>query len=252
MTITSRKKAIRSWTKLKWLPSNEPKTLIRKFWNFLKVPEAYSTHISIGVGGVPTFTMGDYFEWEKKMAKKYPVRFFITEFIPDRAESIYRGCKRGIWWVRYRTTNRNHILKINSLEPGWHDRDTRMLHSCFQLLVDFVEMELPRREHRIKSAKRRDPEAGLAILNETINDATRLSHTSVQIEATKEKRDLYLWWTHTREKRINAWSDTLIWSDESRLDGSAGDQASYLDHLYDEEDQHMLVRLIAVRNTLWT
>ena len=36
------------------------------------------------------------------------------------------------------------ILKITSLPPtkdSWVDRDMIMLHSCFQLLVDFVEKE---------------------------------------------------------------------------------------------------------------
>ena len=35
-------------------------------------------------------------------------------------------------------------LKINSLPPvkdNWIDRDTIMLHACFQILVDFVEKE---------------------------------------------------------------------------------------------------------------
>lgn len=36
------------------------------------------------------------------------------------------------------------LLKIHSLKPvkeGWVDKDMIMLHSCFQLLVDFVEQE---------------------------------------------------------------------------------------------------------------
>jgi hypothetical protein len=36
------------------------------------------------------------------------------------------------------------ILKIKSLEPkksGWVDRDVIMTHACFQLLVDWVELE---------------------------------------------------------------------------------------------------------------
>ena len=35
------------------------------------------------------------------------------------------------------------ILKIHSLEKGWCDKDHVMLHSVFQLLVDFVEQEKP-------------------------------------------------------------------------------------------------------------
>ena len=34
-------------------------------------------------------------------------------------------------------------LKIHSLEKGWRDRDSIMLHAAFQILVDFVELEEP-------------------------------------------------------------------------------------------------------------
>jgi hypothetical protein len=32
-------------------------------------------------------------------------------------------------------------LKIESLDDGWRDKDTVMLHACFQLLKDCVEKE---------------------------------------------------------------------------------------------------------------
>jgi hypothetical protein len=35
------------------------------------------------------------------------------------------------------------ILKINTLEKGWSDRDHLLLHASFQILVDFVEKESP-------------------------------------------------------------------------------------------------------------
>ena len=33
------------------------------------------------------------------------------------------------------------MLKIKSLPDGWRDKDEIILHSCFQLLKDFVEKE---------------------------------------------------------------------------------------------------------------
>jgi hypothetical protein len=33
-------------------------------------------------------------------------------------------------------------LKIHTLEKGWRDRDSIMLHAAFQILVDFVELEM--------------------------------------------------------------------------------------------------------------
>ena len=37
----------------------------------------------------------------------------------------------------------HNIIKMSHLDKGWHDRDSLMFHACFQLLVDFVELEQP-------------------------------------------------------------------------------------------------------------
>lgn len=34
-----------------------------------------------------------------------------------------------------------NLLIIDSLEHGWKDADSLLLHACFQILVDFVEKE---------------------------------------------------------------------------------------------------------------
>ena len=35
----------------------------------------------------------------------------------------------------------SNILKIETLNDGWSDKDNIMLHACFQLLTDCVEKE---------------------------------------------------------------------------------------------------------------
>jgi len=35
----------------------------------------------------------------------------------------------------------SNILKIDTLSDEWRDKDSVMLHACFQLLKDFVEKE---------------------------------------------------------------------------------------------------------------
>jgi len=37
----------------------------------------------------------------------------------------------------------NNVLKIEALPRAWSDRDQRMFHAIFQLLVDFIELEQP-------------------------------------------------------------------------------------------------------------
>lgn len=112
-----------------------------------------------------------------------------------------------IWWVRYRTTNRFHVLKIGSLKPGWWDADTRILHASFALLEDYVEREKPFK---------------IVAWNE--DDRSR--------EFSNEIHDLYLWW-----KRHKALEDTDTTEEE-------GDR-------YQQETEN-LVRLIKIREVLWT
>lgn len=35
----------------------------------------------------------------------------------------------------------SNLLKVDSLTDEWRDKDTVMLHACFQLLKDFIEKE---------------------------------------------------------------------------------------------------------------
>ena len=36
-----------------------------------------------------------------------------------------------------------HVIKIKTLQKGWHDNDEIMLHACFYLLKNFIEKEKP-------------------------------------------------------------------------------------------------------------
>ena len=49
--------------------------------------------------------------------------------------------QNGIYWIRHRTTDRYHIVKLD-MKPHYCDVDERMFLACFSLLGDFVEHEL--------------------------------------------------------------------------------------------------------------
>lgn len=48
-----------------------------------------------------------------------------------------------LWWIKYRTTHRFHVIKLNTLHPGWWDTDSRLLHASFALLENYIERERP-------------------------------------------------------------------------------------------------------------
>lgn len=72
----------------------------------------------------------------------------------------------------------SNTLKIESLNQSWRDKDSILLHACFQLLKDCVEKENLLSGHA-------DCEA---------DDKHRL--------AKVELEDLYFWWLSYREPEI--------------------------------------------------
>lgn len=178
---------------------------------------------------------------------------------------IKRQIVKGIWWIKYRTTHRYHKI-WTGLEPGWYDVSESMLHANFQMLVDFVEIEKASMEQTSNYFKlinknfftryqKRSEKDGMAYLEWEISlgDEAR-----AQSESAKEILMLYKWWKYQRpiRKKIvrskfprNA---TLpnVWSDNRQSDYW---HAQYiLDNTYDMIDQSMLIRLIKIRQHLWT
>ncbi len=140
------------------------------------------------------------------------------------------------------------ILKIQTLEKGWCDRDHIMLHAAFQLLVDFVEQEKP----------------------DTIVD---WNHSQEHRHAWKEIRALYKWWTETRPARKSPLDEKSVKRPPMRWKKVPGSEnrelvfydkrkyAAYdlalkrhwrLEEMWDEEDQRNLHRLVNIRQFLWT
>jgi len=139
-------------------------------------------------------------------------------------------------------------LKIHTLEKGWRDRDSIMLHAAFQILVDFVELEKP---------------------SEIVDWNSDDSHK----RAWKEICDLYDWWTKSRLNRKSPLDDKrlkvppIIFEDipdsdcKRMVEPDKKKYAAYYKALekeqqqeikFHEEDQQNLHRLIEIRPYLWT
>lgn len=226
------------------------------------------------------FGTSKYHDARKK--RNFPIRFAVAEFFEKSERFFSWRLKRKlwedpIWWVRHRITNRYNIIRIHSLKPGYYDADERMLHACFNLLVDFVEIELAaanwnfegkkKRRVRIGHARNRCPEAGVDHLQWEINDSgCNMGSSPTQADMAREKLALYLWWTETRPARVDPWSDPGIWAEwrakhkaTTDLDdadfmrvGEPHQRAGSLEKFYEDEDQEMLGRLVKLRGSLWT
>lgn len=174
--------------------------------------------------------------------------------------------------IRYRTTRRYHVVDTK-LKPGYYDKDTIILHSMFSILVDFVEIEKAwlntwcdgGKYNKTSWIKRkfgrfRSPEDGLAYLTWEI-EQTMLS----QAEAAKEIFELYNWWKNIRPNRKDPFElacydkhfdnneDWFLTSQQFTTEQRKclDDANKYEEDQYNE-DNEMLMRIIKIRNCMWT
>jgi hypothetical protein len=135
-----------------------------------------------------------------------------------------------------RTPSKSYKLTIRTLKPGWHDRDKVILHAAFQCLVDFVEGEDPFK-------------------------VTDWSSNKVHQMAKREIRQLYHWWMKDRPKRVSPLNSVKNVPDLDELNSTAKKFAPWrkacqeqaqCDKRWEKEDELMLIRLIKVRQFLWT
>lgn len=236
---------------------------------------------------------GEWEDWHEETKRARPFAYFIMETIPDKIDDlkkmITRPYNNARAWLRYRIFDRYHVISTG-LAPDYYDADTRMLHGMFNLLVDYVEVELAwvhvvfsdekrkKRTHpwwslgwtRFKSF--RDPQAGLDHLRwEMTLDSPALSPSErnpYQAAKAREVWELYHWWKFIRPTRPDphdesGWSDYCagknlrdLFSDRDDEDQARSmemiNRTNEIEKAYDQEDEDMLVRLVKIRKSLWT
>jgi hypothetical protein len=166
--------------------------------------------------------------------------------------------KKALWWVRYRTTDRYHIINISGMDgynKGWIDRDHAMYLACFKLLVDFVELEHD-------TLKDRD----MSLADYTNEDYQpkddELQALNEQITRENEIRALYLWWTVQRPIEKQRHSDDTSYKPDNDVDVFDMRSKFYESDRWkswcaeaerlDAKDEEMFDRLMKVRRALWT
>lgn len=184
-------------------------------------------------------------------------------------------------WVRpsHKVTITHPDIRVGQ----YRDVDTIMLYANFQILVDFIEVELAGAhfgptyfETRGQKVYRviqelpilgwllplpRNARRGLHHLRWSM----QLKDSPSQAHYAREKYELYKWWTRTRPNRVDPWSwpDTDVTEtrqmigEDGRLNFSVEysaklEQSAKEDDKYTEEDTDMLIRLMRIRGGLWT
>lgn len=192
-------------------------------------------------------------------------------------------------YINNRWITKTHYLKTD-LKPGkWHEFDTRILHGLFNELVDFVEIEQAwmnvvfdkekKKQYQTPFWRKfiqrwRNPEAGIEHLewasNLMLDESWGIEKTnplygslSHQAESAREILKLYNWWKFERPQRPDPYEVTNFTKYASSLKSlsvsswtkelqEASEEIDRLEKKYFDEDTEMLIRLIKIRNHLWT
>lgn len=205
-------------------------------------------------------TMTEWREWEEKASKDYPITFFFLEAVPD----FFRNCYNRYWkWPvlekiynwKCKYLRKYHHIKIDVdrfIDPvgqsklakyHWYDSDTRILYGMFQILVDYYEKEEP---------------------GEQFDWTASPEHERIWAEIN----ELYKWWTVTRPNRPDSHAHIedsnhgcegpfmvfdLPDNDPRYIQFRADmDRSRQIEAEYQQEDTEMLIRLITIRENLWT
>ena len=127
-----------------------------------------------------------------------------------------------------------NLLKINSLSDGWRDKDSVLLHACFQLLSDFVEQEIPKYPFINWNIPVDNMNFVMRDVQFNAGNTEDVNSANTR-DIKKEFEELYAWWQEWKKKEDIKKNSTF-----------EEDHADYL------KENEMLKKLIDLRMYMWT
>jgi hypothetical protein len=225
--------------------------------------------------------------FKNEFKEKAPIRYWLDNDLRMKVLYPIKWKYQAInQWIRYRTYDRYHIVHTG-LKPGYHDVREQMLHVNFNMLKEFVEVEQAwrtfwwdsdikktwiQRHSPIFKMRFRNPELGIKHFEwaTTLDDPSLPPHERCDQQAisAREILALYDWWVNKRPARkelkypsySNQGLGDLSLLDED-FDKESEDYKEYkkvveknneLEQTWNNEDNEMLIRLMKIRESLWT
>jgi len=175
-------------------------------------------------------------EWEASQKAIRPIRYWTWYYAQEAVmwAEIWLVDKpnRLHSWL-YCALTGAHVMKSKSIKLGdWEEFDVKLLHCCFDEIVDFVEIECA------SMMEGKGWKAGFEYL---------------KVTEDYETMALYNWWKHERPERIEP--HELVEYDENfnEKPGSIScDDYERIEKDQWDEDTEMLIRLIRHRGRIWT
>lgn len=162
--------------------------------------------------------------------------------MPKAISRLGQWVRDARYWLRSRFHPRYRFHVVNTgLPPGYHDCDSRMLHACMALLSEYVEHEHDGAEElsqfSVSLRANPDPHA----------EGADLRQADLQDEAVA----IYRWWKHERPADLSARQDSLMKWYRSKGEAAYAEFRRLEEKVLSDEES-MLLRLMAIRRTLWT
>lgn len=225
-------------------------------------------------------------DFRKNFKQKAPIRYFIANILIENIRKPFIRIKYKFSDLRSRLRRFDRVQ--TDLKPGYYDVDTRMLHACFSLLTDYVEIECawmevvfdkeklaqflgPRRFiPRLFRRGIRSRKYGMQHLHweTTLADANLDPNEQCPGQADEAEKIivLYTWWKDIRPNRVEIEAPNKgeigleILSDRWKKDNPEmskkmsqwSKDSSAQDDKWDAEDTKMLIELMKIRKGLWT
>ena len=229
--------------------------------------------------------LGEWVEINDRIRREHPVGWFFTETLPDCIEAVHDFITAPYYKTRYYIRNRfyrrTHVLRTDCPVGKYWDTDERILTAMANAVIDFVEIELAFKSRwcvteESKTAVWKDgrcPELGLKYLEweMTLDDQLldENERSDAQAASAREIRAIYDW-AKARPNRpdphdASGWSEYCAkypysWKqkpeDETLEQRAEADAALVktreIEKQYDDEDEAMLIRIVKVRQRLWS
>ena len=222
--------------------------------------------------------MQDFVNWPAD--RFHDIRYYINNRWITRTHALTahpRDIPRGEWCDvgnRFLPCLFNELVDFVEVETAWHhvlwDESAREQYG-----VPWARRFLRFRTWRSAPAGIAHLEWASALTNEEWLEADKkhLAEPTHQALAAQEILALYRWWTQTRPARpdpyeVSGWNDYCdrrhdtdrgFWldlEDQTARDRRIADRAlaklRELEQAHEQEDEEMMIRLIRVRNSLWT
>lgn len=205
-------------------------------------------------------------DWEVESKKKYPIRYFLSEYLPYFYRVRIEGpISNFFYWLKSNTYKKQHLLDlrqpynddyIDYYRWGYIDEEAQLLYASFNILVNYVNAR-NKSKYFDSLSKQNIKKLEKKVEGKIKDKADDVEYYREKLESDKNIFKLYNYWTVDRKLKQKSLISTLSDWSKNRLNDKFKNDKTRLDNLkkcedeFDNEETEMLQLLISIRKSLW-